>query len=63
VVSIPSAAGIGVGDIVKDLVGEIVVAEEITRPESEKEFEVEEYLFDLYNLDEKEEDKIDLAFV
>lgn len=39
------------------------MAEEITRPESEKEFEVEEYLFDLNNLDEKEEDKIYLAFV
>jgi hypothetical protein len=50
------------GDIVKDLVREIVVAEETASIESEKEPEVGEYLVEPNNLD-KEEDKIDLAFV
>jgi hypothetical protein len=51
------------GDIVKDLVREIVVAQESTSLEFEKEPEVGEYLIDPNNLNNEEEDKIDLAFV
>jgi hypothetical protein len=51
------------GDIVKDLVREVVVAEGTTKTGSEKEPEVAEYLVDPNNLDNEEEDKIDLAFV
>ncbi len=50
------------GNIVKDLVREIVVAEETAIAEETKEPEVGEYLVDPNALDQEEEDKIDLAF-
>jgi hypothetical protein len=51
------------GDIVKDLVREVVAAEGTIKLVSEKEPEVAEYLVEPNNLDNEEEDKIDLAFV